>query len=284
MSLIVGSEMQGMCANWRLGPDADPGWFDTSGSHCMPGNFVIATVFKLVWRLDPHTPDGIYNVLHAVTMGRANTAVKTHLEQLAQILHGDLHITCRITDSTGRVQRHTVALPGSWQRYQDRDMLLIYTGQTSESNPTLVQTTTILYDVASTDVLQKLSYQLSIPSREDLDFVSWPAHRVICDHEQNQVPRDHVIVHGHCHSCQHANTPFELISVWGSLDQSLALSEPSFFEALINTPVPDRIGSAEAWYNCSCDRAMIRNNSKWALCTGHYRQTDGLGIRLPTVG
>jgi hypothetical protein len=284
MSLIVGSEMQGMCANWRLGPDADPGWFDTSGSHCMPGNFVIATVFKLHWHLHPHPPDGIYNVLHAVTMGRAGITGKTHLEQLAQILQGDLHITCRITDSTSRVQRRTVALPGSWQRYQDRAMLLIYTGQTSEANPTLVQTTTILYDVASTYVLQKLSYQLSISSSKDLDFVSWPAHRVICDHEQNQVPRDHVIVHGHCHSRQHANTPFELISVWGSLGQTLDPSDRSIVAALTQNQISDRIGPAEAWYNCHGDRVVTQGPDRWALCTGLYQQSDRLGILLSSTG
>lgn len=284
MSLLMGSEMQGMYANWRLGPDADTGWFDTRGSQWITGKFVLATVFKLHWRLDPGAADGIYNLLHAVTMGRACSPGKTHLEQLAQILHGDLHITCRITDSFGLVQRNTVALPGSWQRYQGRAMLLIYTGDPGIQNPTLVQTTNTLYDLASMDQLQSLQYCAQIRSSKDLDFASWPTHRVVCDYEQNNVPRDHVMVHGNCHHDTSAQTPFELLSVWGSLGQTLDPSDRSIVEALTQNQVSDRIGPAEAWYNCHCDRVITQGPDRWALCTGRYQQSNRLGILLSRTG
>lgn len=245
---------------------------------------MMATVFKLCWRLVSDAPDRIYNVLHAVTMGRADNTSKTHLEQLAQILYGDLHITCRIIDSFGVAHRHTMALPGSWQHYQDRAMLLIYTGDVIQNDPAVVQTTSMLYDLANKHLLQQLTHSVVLRSSQDLDFASWPQHRVICDHEQNHVPRDHVMVHGHGDLQQHSSTSFELISIWSSLGHALDPANPFWLEALMHSPVPDRIGSAEAWYNCHCDRVVMQGTNHWTLCTGRYRQTDRLGIWLPTRG
>lgn len=281
MSLLIGPENQCMLANWRLGPDTDPGWFDTNGTAERHGNFIIATMFCLRWQLPNHTPDGIFNILHAVSLGRAARTGKTHLEQLAQILHGRLHITCRITDSTNEVQRNTVALSGSWQQYQDRTMLLIYTGSVDAQDPHKIQTHNLLYDPSNLDVLQHVTSMTKIESRIDVDFTTWKGHRVICDHEQYHRPRDHVIVHGNWLPSPVAHTPFAINRIWGSLDQTIDACDPLQVREFTGEIVPDRIGSAKAWYNCNCNNVVIQHAHRWARCTGRYQQTNSLGLRLP---
>jgi len=240
----------------------------------------MATVFRLHWRLSPTTPDGIYNVLHAVTMGRAARPGKTHLEQLVQILHGGLHITCRVSDNVGQVHRNTVALPGHWEQYLHRDMLLIYTADTRVQDPAALDTMNVLYDFHSLDRLQCLPYRVRVQSIIDFDFASWPDARVICDHEQNHVPRDHVIVHGRSCTLSNLYTPFEILRVWASLGQTLDPLDQSNVRALSQIQVPDHIGSVHAWYNVDCDRVVDRDMDTWALCTGRYRQRQSLGIKL----
>lgn len=277
--VILGSPEHGLRTAWRLGLHTDPGWFDTSGS-LVPGRFVLATVFRLHWQLPEQPPDGIYNMLHAVTMGHANRHSKTHLEQLVQILHGDLHITCRITDSSGAVQRNTVALPDSWQSYQHRDMLLIYTSDIDANDATMLDTNNVLYDLHSLEQLQCLPHRVCIPLNTDIDFASWPAYRVICDHEQHHVPRDHVIVHGSCNVLPNVCTSFEILRVWGSLGQTLNPLDQSNVQTLAESQIPDQIDSVDAWYNCDCARTVNSDTRTWALCTGRYRHRHSLGLEL----
>lgn len=267
---------------WRLGPYTDPGRFDTSAAASVPGHFVVATVFRLHWQLRPGAPDRIYNVLHAVTMGRAHNAHKTHVEQLAQILHGRLHVTCRIQDSTGRVQRNTVALPGCWQGYQDRVFLLMYTANVLSQDPVILHTRSVLYDVDSWALLQDLPHTVLIEHAADVDFVSWPGHTVICDHEQFRVPRDHVIVHGHCDQQHVPDAPFALHRVWGSLDQTLDPGDIDTVHQFTLPQVPDHIGPAHAWYNCCSHNSITQGQDRWAVCAGRYLQSQSLGIRLGT--
>lgn len=276
MSLTIGS---GRCPNWRLGPDADPGQFDTSATASVPGQFVVATVFRLHWQLQPGAPDSIYNVLHAVTMGRSGHAHKIHVEQLAQILQGDLHVTCRITDRTGRVQRNTVALPGTWQDYQDRDLLLIYTANAVSQDPVILHTRNVLYDLDNWLLLQDLPHTVELQHPADVNFASWPNNTVICDHEQRGIRRDHVMIHGFC--LQH-DTPFELHRVWGSLDQTLDSGHIHTVHQFAQVQIPDHIGPAQAWYNCCSDNAVTQGQDCWARCTGRYYQRQSLGIRLGT--
>jgi len=268
---------------WRLGPHTDPGQFDTSTASSVPGHFVLATVFRLHWQLQPGAADSIYNMLHAVTIGRSGHAHKTHLEQLAQILHGDLHVTCRIQLNTGEIRRNTVALPGSWQDYQDRALLLIYTATAVSQDPVILHTRSVLYDIDRWNLLQDLPHTVRVEHPADVDFVCWPAHSVICDHEQSSVPRDHVVVHGHCHQHHMLDASFELQRVWGSLDQALDPGDIDTVHQFTQVQVPDHIGPAQAWYNCCSDNAVTHGQDRWARCTGRYRQSQSLGIRLDSV-
>jgi hypothetical protein len=268
---------------WRLGPDHNPGWFNTGNAEWSPGKFVIATVFKLHWDLSHPISDGIYNMLHAVTIGHAGRPGKTHLEQLAQILHGDLHITCRLQDSTNQVYRHTVALPGSKNQYLDRTMLLLYTSNYNHHDPTMMCTMNVLYDFDTLEQIQCVTHAVRVQHAEDIKFTPWPDHRVICDHEHNYVPRDHVIIHGGCNQHNAEPKPFELFRVWGSLGQTLDPLDLGTVSCLVQNNVPDHIGGAQAWYNCDCDRWIMQDADKWALCTGVYQQTHALGIKQSTT-
>ena len=268
---------------WRLGPHTDPGHFDTSAAASPPGQFVMATVFRLHWQLQSGAPDNIYNMLHAVTMGRIGHAHKTHVEQMVQILHGDLHVTCRIMDSTGQVHRNTVALPGSWRHYQDRALLLIYTAAAVSQDPIILHTRSVLYDVDSWDLLQDLPHTVKIVHAADVDFVSWPDHTVICDHDQFQMSRDHVMVHGHCNQQHVLDASFELQRVWGSLDQTLDPRDIHIVRQFGQARVPDHIGPAQAWYNCCSDKVVTQGQDRWARCTGRYQQNNSLGFALHTA-
>jgi hypothetical protein len=279
MSLKIGHKQ----SNWRLGPDDNPGWFNTSDAEWLPGKFAIATVFKLHWDLSQPMSDGIYNLLHAVTIGHLGRAGKTHIEQLAQILHGDLHITCRFQDSTGQVHRHTVALPGSKNQYLGRTMLLLYTSNCNHDDPTMLYTTNVLYDFDTLNQIQCVPYNFCLQHTDDVNFASWPGHRVICDHEHNHVPKNHVNIHGHCNQHNDELTSFELFRIWGSLGQTLDPLNLDTVSRLTQNNVSDYIGGAQAWYNCACDRWTIQDTNKWALCTGFYQQTHALGIKLATM-
>jgi hypothetical protein len=280
MSVLMGPESQAMCANWRLGPDDDPGLFDTSACDCTSKEFVLATVFSLHWHLLTDAPDGIHNLLHAVTMGRADRAHKTHLEQLAQILGGQLHVTCRSIDSTGLVSRNTVALPGSWQHYQGIKMLLIYRGRLYQETGWHLWTQNVLYDLDNSTMLQHLEHIAVVQDVMDFDFVTWPAHRVICDHEQFRVPRNHVMIHGNHVQQPKAHTPFELLSVWGSLDRGLDPLDWANRIALGNPCPPDLIGHTSAWYNCSDVNNITHGGISWMTCGGRYQQKHSLGIKI----
>jgi hypothetical protein len=277
MSVQLGHEQHG----WRLGPDHDPGWFNTGDAEWLPGKFVMATVFKLHWDLTNPMPDGIYNTLHAVTIGHANRPGKTHIEQLAQILHGDLHITCRLQDSTSQVHRHTIALSGSKNQYINRTMLLLYTLDYNHHDPSMLKTMNVLYDFDTLDQLQCVPHNFRLQHAEDVNFTSWSDHKVICDHEHNHVPRDHVIIHGHCDQHNSRLMPFELFRVWSSLGQTLDPLNLRMVSCLAQNNVSDYIGGVQAWYNCDCDRWIAQGTDKWALCTGVYQQTHSLGIKLP---
>jgi hypothetical protein len=282
MSLVVQS-LPGAAENhWRLGPCEDPGWFDTRGPFTA-GKFALATVFRLHWHLPPDPQDGIYNVLHAVTMGRINQYEKTHIEKLVQYKDQGLHVTCRVILRNGQVKRHTVALPGPWQQYQERDLLLIYLADTSPDDPQLVRTVNILFDLEQLDQLQYIEHDFHVPLLAELDFVTWPDHRVICDHEQNNVPRDHVIVHGGCPEGRDYQTPFVLRRVWGTLGQTILPEHSLQLASFLQRKVPDQPGLAQAWYNCDCDDAVTFGAETWALCGGRYQQSHRLGIKLSTA-
>jgi hypothetical protein len=280
MSVKVGHKQ----SNWRLGPEHDPGWFNIRDAEWLPGKFAIATVFKLHWDLSHPMSDGIYNVLHSVTIGHLGQDGKTHIEQLAQILHGDLHITCRFQDSTSQVHRHTIALPGSKNQYLGRTMLLLYTLDYNSHDPTILNTMNVLYDFDTLDQIQCVPYNFRLQHAEEVNFTSWPDHKVICDHEHNHVPRDHVHIHGHCNQHNSKTTSFELFRVWGSLGQTLDPLNLRIVSCLAQNNVSDYIGDAQAWYNCDCNRQIIQDTDKWALCTGFYQQTHTLGIKLPDSG
>lgn len=247
--MILGPEQHGMCANWRLGRDNNPGWFDIKGKQWMPGQFALATVFRLLWSIPTHPKDAIYNMLHAVTMGHVGSSGKTHLEQFAQILDGSLHITCRITDTSDRVHRNTVKIPGIIDQYLNRTMLLIYTSLPDTNYPLGLQTTNVLYDFESLDILQVIFHNLTLLSLQDLDFDRWPDHRVVCDHEQNNQPRNHVIIHSHCWQEHLFDARFELLHVWGSLGQRFDPLEKNHIRVFKSGLVPNKIGPATAWYN-----------------------------------
>ena len=279
MSVKIGHEQRG----WRLGPDHDPSWFNTGNVEWAPGKFVIATVFKLHWDLSDSIPDGIYNMLHAVTMGRANRSSKIHIEQLAQILHGGLHITCRFQDSTGQVHRHTVALPGSKNQYIGRTMLLLYTSDCNYHYPTMLSTLNVLYDFDTMTQIQCVPYNVNLQHADDVNFTSWPDCKVICDHEHNRAPRNHVIVHGSCNQHDSRHTSFELFRIWGSLGHTLNPLNIDTVSCLAQNNVSDYISGAQAWYNCNSDRWITQDQDKWALCTGFYQQTHALGIKISTM-
>lgn len=281
MSLILQSSPDGCSNTWRLGSHEDPGWFDTSGA-LTAGRFTLATVFRLHWRLPPDPPDGIYNVLHAVTIGRASQSGKTDIEQLVQIKDAGLHVTCRFVNSSGYVERHTVALPGPWQHYQDRNLLLIYTSDTSEGDPRFLKTVNVLYDLDNLDQLQCIKHYFRTPLLSDIDFANWPDHRVICDHEQYNVPRDHVIVHGHGAMQTDSSTSFVIQRIWGSLGQTLDAFDSLHIGAFTQKTVPDQIGTVRAWYNCDCDSTVTKGPEIWAVCTGRYLHRNSLGIKLST--
>lgn len=266
-----GSPEQGLRATWRLGPGVDPGWFET-GQPSTPGKFALATVFRLHWQSPSMPQDGIYHMVHAVTMGRASRPGKTHLEQMVQILHGDLHITCRM-DICGVVSRNTVPLPGTWNLYNDRTMLLIYTADIDSENPEILNATHVLYDFHSLEQLQCVDHMTQTPSTTYMDFTSWPDYRVTCDHEQDHVPSNHLFVHGHCCENFPVDLSFELFRLWGSLGQTFDAQNMENVRKLVTDRVPDRIDSAEAWYNIDCARSWQEGQDFFSECSGLYRKS-----------
>ena len=257
-------------ASWRLGPDADPGWFDVSAADIQPAQWIMCTVFRLRWDPSIFWQEGIHNLLHSISVGRQDRSSKIHLEQIAQILHGELHVTCRIQDSAGRVHRHTVALPGTKEHYNNRWMLLIYTANGCTADPCQVRTCNVLYDLDTWQMLQSLIYTGSVACARDVDFGSWPHQRVICDHEQHNRSRDHVVVHGNTRDP--VSSQFELRHVWGSLGCTLDALDPSTAQNLLQIDVPDQINGAMAWYNCASDPSMSQGQQFCARCTGRYQQ------------
>jgi hypothetical protein len=268
-------------ASWRLGPDADPGWFDVSAADIQPAQWIMCTVFRLRWDPSIFWQEGIHNLLHSISVGRQDRSSKIHLEQIVQILHGELHITCRIQDSTRRVHRNTVALPGIKESYNNRWMLLIYTANGSTVDPCEVRTCNVLYDYDTGQLLQNLTYTGSVACVQDVDFGSWQHQRVICDHEQHQQARDHVMVCGYTRDP--VSSQFELRRVWGSLGYTLDALDPSTAQSLLQEHVPDQISHAKAWYNCASNVTMFWGQHCYARCTGQYQQNNSLGFTLHTV-
>jgi hypothetical protein len=117
-----------------------------------------------------------------------------------------------------------------------------------------------------------------VASARDVDFGSWQHQRVICDHEQHHQARDHVIIHGNTRDTPSAH--FELRRVWGSLGCTLDALDSSIAQSLLQIDVPDQIGNAEAWYNCSSNLTVSWGRHCYARCTGRYQQSDFLGLRL----
>jgi len=268
--------------NWRLGSDTEPGWFNLEDQETQHGQWFMSTVFRLKW--DPCTfkQEGIHNCLHAVTVGRKGRAGKIHLENLAQILHGGLHITCRIQDSAGRIERHTMPLPEDKEYYNHRRLLLLYASTGSGPEKQRAKTHSVLYDCDTLKLLQNLAWTAPVACAEDLDFGSWPQQRVICDFEQNHRACDHVMVHGHAGDS--ASAQFELDRVWGTLGATLDPLDPSTIHSLLQTTVADKIGNINAWYNCWQDRTVWWKKDTYARCTGLYNQPNQLGFKLAAHG
>jgi len=262
---------------WRLGSDEDPGWFDLSHADIQPAQWIMCTVFRLRWLPCIFQKEGIHNCLHSITVGRQNQSSKIHLEQIAQILHGQLHITCRIQDSAGQVHRHTVALPGDQEHYNNRWMLLIYTGNGANADPCRVRTANVLYDLDTGQLLQSLTYTGSVSSARDIDFGSWQHLCVICDHEQLHQARDHVMVHGNTRDPVSAQ--FELSRIWGSLGCTLDALDPSTTQSLLQNDVPDQINNAKAWYNCASNLVVFQGQHCYNRCTGRCQSSDFLSFR-----
>jgi len=264
-----------------LGPDEEPGWFDLSDAVIQPAQWIMCTVFRLRWDPSIFQQEGIHNCLHSISVGRQDRSSKIHLEQIAQILHGQLHITCRVQDSAGKVHRHTMALPGINENYNNRWMLLIYTGNGSNTDPCRVRTSNVLYDLDTRQLLQSLTYTGSVSCARDVDFGSWQHLRVICDHEQLHQARDHVMVHGNTRDPVSAQ--FELSRIWASLGCTLDALDPSTAQSLLQIDVPDQISNVKAWYNCASNLRVFRGQHCYARCTGRYQQSDSLGFRSHTA-
>jgi hypothetical protein len=178
-------------SNWRLGSYRDPGWFDASDLHNLKTEFSLSTVFKLCWQSVDPTKDRIYNLLHGITLGWHHKTSKIHIEQLAQILHGELHITSRFSDHAGRVHRNTQPLPGGLNNI-GQWLRLDYSGKLEND---IFSTTAEIYNHDTNTFVQQCKYQAAVDPT-NFKFYTWNTDRVMCDHEQFGVPSDHIIVHG----------------------------------------------------------------------------------------
>jgi len=197
-------------SNWRLGSNRDPGWFDVGDLDNIKTEFSMSTVFRLRWQLPASTKDQIYNLLHSITMGWRHKTSKIHIEQLAQILHGELHITSRFTDHAGCVHRNTQPLPGGlcnvgqWFRLE-------YSGKLESG---VFSTTAEIYNHDTNTFVQQCKYQAAVDSK-NFEFCSWSTNRVTCNHEQFGAPADHIIVHGNTND--HNVALFDIQQVCGSI-------------------------------------------------------------------
>jgi hypothetical protein len=203
MSLAVAS-------NWRLGSDRDPGWFDVGDLDNINTEFSMSTVFKLNWQSVDPTKDQIHNLLHSITLGWSNKTSKIHIEQLAQILHGELHITSRFSDHAGRVHRNTQPLPGGLMNI-GKWLRLDYSGFL-ENN--IFSTVAEICNYNTGASVQQCSYKAAVNST-DFNFYTWNSNRVTCNYEQFGVPCNHVMIHGHTTSPDVAQ--FDIQQVRGSI-------------------------------------------------------------------
>lgn len=196
-------------SNWRLGSDANPGCVDIGDIDKLKTEFSMSTVFKLCWNLPNPAQDQIYNLLHSITMGWQHKKSKIHIEHLAQILQGELHITSRFSDHTGRVHRNTQPLPGrltnigQWVRLE-------YSGLVENNS---FYTTAEIYNYNTNTLVQQCKYNASVDPK-NLECYAWSSNSVDCKHEQFGVPSDHVMVHGHT---TNSTAAFEIGQVCGSI-------------------------------------------------------------------
>ena len=279
-SFCYGHESHGLIKSWKLGPYDNPGFFDiTDIRGNVPGEFAIASIFRLDWNTNQSHDDGIYNNLHSVTIGRTNQAGKTHLEQLAQILHGQLHITCRMQLPDNRIYRNTVAVPGDIKIFIDRWFLLVYTGHTLSDNPLYCyKTQAVLYDCETLDILQNLEETFTTKYSLSDIFGEWSSTKIVCDHEFMHVPRDHFLVHGSVMT----EKPlfYHLSRIWGSFGNKFDALDNSIAAKFLGETVPDQIDAASAWYNSDTEKRFVHNGQNFSICTGRYHHPEHLGIMM----
>lgn len=203
------ADMTTVNTNWILGSHTNPGYFDLNNLDNLKTEFSMSTVFKLCWNLPDPAQDQIYNLLHSITIGWQHKTSKIHIEHLAQILQGELHITSRFSDHTGRVHRNTQPLPGGlnnmgqWFRLEYSGLL--------ENN--IFSATAEIYNYDSDTLVQQCKYHATVDPK-NFEFYAWENNSVECVHELFGVPCDHVIIHGHTAS---AATAFEIQQVRGSI-------------------------------------------------------------------
>jgi len=208
-SVDVIANMTTVNTNWRLGSDNNPGCFNIGDIDKLKTEFSKSTVFKLCWNLPDPTKDRIYNLLHSVTVGWQHKTSKIHIEHLAQILRGELHVTSRFSDHAGRVHRNTQPLPGGlnnigqWFRLEYSGLL--------ENN--IFSTTAEIYNYNTNTLVQQCKY-CAVVDPKNFEFYAWNGNSVDCVHESFGVPCDHVMIHGHTADPAAA---FEIKEVSGSI-------------------------------------------------------------------
>lgn len=199
-----------VASNWRLGSDVNPGYFDVSDLDQIKTRFSMSTIFRLRWQLPDPNKDQIYNLLHSITLGWQHKSSKIHIEQLAQILHGELHVTSRFTDHRGCVHRNTQPLLGGLgnvgQWFQIK-----YSGQL-ENN--MFCTTSDVYNHDTNTRVQQCNYCTAVDPK-NFEFYTWDTSCVPCDYEMFGVPRNHVMVNGY--TLQPDVATFDIQQVHGSI-------------------------------------------------------------------
>jgi len=207
--VVVITDMTKVNANWILGSYTNPGYFDLDNLDKLKTEFSTSTVFKLRWQLPDPAKDRIYNLLHSITMGWQHKTSKIHIEHLAQILHGELHITSRFTDHSGGVHRNTQPLPGGLNNI-GQWFRLEYSGKLENG---VFSTTADVYNYNTDIHVQQCKYQAAVDPK-NFEFYAWENNSVECVHELFGVPCNHIMIHGHTAI---PATAFEIQQVRGSI-------------------------------------------------------------------
>lgn len=261
-------------SSWRLGPFDDPGWFDIRDHGKLSTKFVMLTIFRLDWTdVDPQQ-DGIFNRLHSITIGSQNRKSKIHIENIAQLIRGQLHITSRFCDHAGMIHRNTQPLAGEPYHYMHRWMTLCYTGSFAQS---ILTTCSVLRDHDSNEQYQCNQYDQRCAESE-VELQPGVLDRVVCDDEIQHVPRDHVSVGG---ATMLSTRAFSLRQIWGCLGQTFDPTTTANAASIMQESWPEIIGGCRAWYCCDVSKRCAAD-TRYAQCGGRYQQNQNLGLDLPS--